>query len=556
MYDKIIKDADNMLNGYYVFDGIWDMEPCEEPVNNKNIRWDIKYNNDKEWSYEFTRMDYLYKLVIAYEQTNDKKYINHGFIIINKWYKNNKKYLYKRVGKINNRLFKNLGHRSLDISIMISNILDYISYSKENNFITENEYNKYKNSILKIIDYIIPQADSNHKSFSNWGIIENGNILYCLNKLGIRNEDVESRLLRQINNQIEYNGSHIESSPMYLVQILLVLLKNINSNCYIKDELINTVEKSLEYIISIRDLNNNIPNIGDSDLTNISDLMLMAASILRDDTYLKYINKEVSSEYLFKYKKKYKINDLKSKEELIEYKNQTIYKNKELYLLCSNIPRRVDGHKHYDYMSVLYSDFGKDILVDLGRYTYKNDKDRELLKGPRGHNVISIDNKYYNYVDSWITSEKITPQENKVDALTIKMKTIFGYDITITRYVTYLKEYGLIISDIIDDKENNTYNTYFNIGPSFDIEEDNGIRIVDKNDYLIYHNDIKDNVNINSVKYSKRYNQFEVTKQLEIKTNSKNITHYFFKTGDLIKIKYEKDCIKYTIKNKTIIVEK
>ena len=125
MYDKIIKDADNMLNGYYVFDGIWDMEPCEEPVNNKNIRWDIKYNNDKEWSYEFTRMDYLYKLVIAYEQTNDKKYINHGFIIINKWYKNNKKYLYKRVGKINNRLFKNLGHRSLDISIMISNILDY-----------------------------------------------------------------------------------------------------------------------------------------------------------------------------------------------------------------------------------------------------------------------------------------------------------------------------------------------------------------------------------------------------------------------------------------------
>ena len=207
-------------------------------------------------------------------------------------------------------------------------------------------------------------------------------------------------------------------------------------------------------------------------------------------------------------------------------------------------------------MSVLYSDFGKDILVDLGRYTYKNDKDRELLKGPRGHNVISIDNKYYNYVDSWITSEKITPQENKVDALTIKMKTIFGYDITITRYVTYLKEYGLIISDIIDDKENNTYNTYFNIGPSFDIEEDNGIRIVDKNDYLIYHNDIKDNVNINSVKYSKRYNQFEVTKQLEIKTNSKNITHYFFKTGDLIKIKYEKDCIKYTIKNKTIIVEK
>ena len=79
MYDKIIKDADNMINGSYVFDGIWDMEPCEELVNNKNIRWDIKYNNDNEWSYEFTRMDYLYKLVIAYEQTNDKNYYDRWF---------------------------------------------------------------------------------------------------------------------------------------------------------------------------------------------------------------------------------------------------------------------------------------------------------------------------------------------------------------------------------------------------------------------------------------------------------------------------------------------
>ena len=106
----IINEANQMINGYYHFDGTWDMEPCLEYIKNDNISFNITYNDDYEWSYMFTRMDYLYKFIYAYEISNDIKYINHGFKIIDKWYKVNNKYLSKIPGKLFRVLFKNNSH--------------------------------------------------------------------------------------------------------------------------------------------------------------------------------------------------------------------------------------------------------------------------------------------------------------------------------------------------------------------------------------------------------------------------------------------------------------
>lgn len=55
---SIIPDADDMLNGQYRFNGVWDMEPCSVPVKNDPIQWDMTYQGDKEWIYMFTLMDY------------------------------------------------------------------------------------------------------------------------------------------------------------------------------------------------------------------------------------------------------------------------------------------------------------------------------------------------------------------------------------------------------------------------------------------------------------------------------------------------------------------
>ena len=72
--DQILIEANEIIkHDNFVFNGIWDMEPCLIPYKNDK-KWNKVYNNDPEWTYMFNRMDYLYKLVYAYEITGNILY--------------------------------------------------------------------------------------------------------------------------------------------------------------------------------------------------------------------------------------------------------------------------------------------------------------------------------------------------------------------------------------------------------------------------------------------------------------------------------------------------
>lgn len=564
---KIIRDADNMINGKYIFDGIWDMEPCSIPIDNKDISWDIMYNGDNEWAYMFVRMDYLYKLIVATDITGKTEYLKHGLRIINKWYHDNNKHVFYELKKPYRFLFRFkkdcwLAIRTIDVAIMNSNIVDFIMYCKEYGILNEKVFFKYRRIVINNILYIAAYSDGDRKAFSNWGIIENGNIIYCLLKLDstIMYSEVMSRFIRQVNNQITHNGSQVESSPMYLVQILLVILKVLNiNNCNNREDLIAPATKGCEYIAGIRSLNNNIPNIGDSDVTNISDLMIIAAKVLNNNWFLQFADRRITVEYAVKYNiiRDVELNCYKNSTDnsIIKHRDQTVFRsdNKQSYLLCSNIPRRVDGHKHYDYLSVLYSEYGKDVLVDLGRFSYKDDEKRKISLGPSAHNVICVEgNTYYESISSWVTKQRVDCFDNVVleneEWISVKMSCVIGYsEITMKRYVTYVFDKGLIITDIVSDSKGNDYLTYFNIGISFNVETDDSfIRIYDENNSMSYYNDSGVSITLNRVMYSPKYNEeFEIN-QIMTKSNKKNLTHFILKSKERISTEYSEEFIKYS----------
>ncbi|MCP4639400.1 MAG: heparinase [bacterium] len=51
------------------------------------------------------------------------------------------------------------------------------------------------------------------------------------------------------------------------------------------------------------------------------------------------------------------------------------------------------GHWHYDKLHLSVAAFGRDILVDSGRYTYAGDRWMHYFKGSSSHNVVLIDGK-------------------------------------------------------------------------------------------------------------------------------------------------------------------
>ena len=543
----IISEAEDMLNGMYRFHGIWDMEPCPDPIENKKIRWDIRYQGDPEWTYMFTRMDYLYKFILATEISNDNKYIKHGLKIIDKWFHDNWVFLGGIRGRIVRALIKkeNLGHRSLDVAIMLSNMVDYLLYCVEHGHLHQASFARYQKKLERVITFIVSHSDGGNKSFSNWGIIENGCIVYSLLRLKSRKyyPEVCSRLIRQVDNQISSEGSQIESSPMYLVEILLILLKITNlPNCDIRNDLTRPICQGCNYIRGIRKLNNCIPNLGDSDLTDISDLMLVASHVLGQDVFLDAVSRDLDIEYAFKFSIPRNVSKaiLSHEKGLITYRHQTVYRSftDGVYLLCSNTPRVVDGHKHYDYLSVIYSEFGKDLLVDMGRFSYKNDESRRLCKGPAGHNTIHIpDHPYYEYLDSWVTREQIDCLDNIATCdkgVQVTMRCVFGYqEQEICRDVAYHPIEGLQIRDSFVNHTGDKclYETFFNIGPDFSVsQEEDAILLCDDCGHCVrYHNDSHQPVEIRQVYYSTQYNKRQPISQIVLKSDSCSVTHFFTK---------------------------
>ena len=572
----IVARADEMMCGQFRFDGVWDMEPCPEPVDNRGLDWDIRYNGDEEWAYMFTRMDWLYKLALASQETGKPDYYRYGLRIIDKWYRDNRMYLKGGVANVlRRRLHKGncLGHRTLDISILASNIADYAVWGVEHGFLSDGLLPHYRTIVTGITDYVFRNSDGEYKSFSNWGIQENGNMVYSLLRLGSDRHlpDAGSRLVRQVRNQILSDGSQIESSPMYLVEILLVLLKvmKLDGEGELRDQLIGPVTKGCEYIRSIRTLDNCIPSLGDSDHNNISDLMLIAADVLNRDDYRSVADRPLNPEYCFKYRMERtpQQGDCDNNgTEKHTFLHQTVYRSavEGFHVLCSNTPRGRSGHKHYDYLSILWSEFGKDVLVDAGRYTYRWNDQRRFNKGPQGHNTIAVpDGGFYRCVTSWATSERIDSLANRVEwadgQMSVRMQCVLGYgDVLMSRYVTYINNVGLLVTDMIQEHAGLAYKyeTYFNIGHDFVAEcADGAISIHDDEGHtLTYGNDRSLKAEIKPIQISRRYNEQEESSQMTIKTDGGIVTHSFLKSDGKVTVSYSDETIEYDLSGHHITV--
>lgn len=61
-----------------------------------------------------------------------------------------------------------------------------------------------------------------------------------------------------------------------------------------------------------------------------------------------------------------------------------------------------NGHAHIDPMSFDFVANGKPLLVDPGRFTYREGEDRISFKSPMYHNTLTVNNKFpFEYVNTW-----------------------------------------------------------------------------------------------------------------------------------------------------------
>ena len=557
----IVEEATEMLRGRYIFNNIWDMEPCLEFVENPLFRWNLRHRDDPEWTFMFTRFDFSYKFIVAYEVTGQRQYIDCGLRFIDEWEKSNTWFLSKNIGKLINKVDhgNNLAHRTLDVAILACNVSDYVEYCFNNKLIDKSQLKKYR-SVIKAIGLYLLNSDREFKTITNWGPIETGYSLYTAEKLEVNlpKEVFLARLQLQLKQQIYEDGSHVESSPMYLVEVLMPLLKCIRFLKKTDISMISEVaKKCCEYLLATATPDCCIPNIGDSDKINLSDIMIMAYYLYNDDRFLAAVNRQLSLEFIYKYKlPPLNMNFIertliRSGSESLEHQVLITDKDDEIYLLCSNIPHGPSGHKHYDYLSFILYVKGKEILIDCGRETYKDGEIRRESKSPQAHNTIAVNGtSYWKAIDAWRFEGKVeknhTSMKREDDTTTVFMTCELGdNEIKMTRVISYVKNIGIFITDFIKGNEFREYEAYFNFEPDTVLEINGNEALINKDGVLIHFYTtalkLQDSIGRCSVQYNNGVNNKRI-----ICYSKKNInTHYFLFDDILISQKYDDGMLSY-----------
>lgn len=474
-----IKTADRVCENRFLFDSPRDMERTEAEVSfGEKIDWYYKLNGDEEFMFQLNRHGYLIQLGQAYYLTGDEKYLKKFCIILNDWldtvpcdYKNNSPW------------------RSLETGMRGDKWLKALRYIDDTKYFSKEFKEKIDKSLLTHIE-LLKKAHSGFQKGSNWGVIQDGGLFH----LGVyfNDNDIVDLAIKRLNQetdlQIMADGVHWEQSSGYHNEVLLILLDVIidaeKNSISLPDEFKRKVEKMAEAALKMIKPNAHNPLFGDSDDTDIRDIMSRCALVFSraDFKYYGFDDLDYNTVWLTGYESIEKYNGIEKR--IPEFRNAYLTDSGNYILrenhtnasnyLCFHNGYTGGGHAHADKLHFDLMIKGRDVLVDAGRYTYLNNHQRRYLKSPKAHNVCLVDNKQYLVMtNQWnVKNPALVVQypyfDNEYCALIggahlgyLRSKGVF-----VERKILNIKPDIYIIIDVFKAKGFHTYQQYFHFAPT------------------------------------------------------------------------------------------
>lgn len=474
-----IQTADRVCENRFLFDSPRDLERTESEVSfGEKIDWFYKLNGDEEFMFQLNRHGYLIQLGQAYYLTGDEKYLKHFCRILNDWlytvpydYKNNSPW------------------RSLETGMRGDKWLKALRYIDGTKYFSRELKEKIDKSLFTHIE-LLKKAHSGFQKGSNWGVIQDSGLFH----IGVYFHDKDiidlavKRLNQETDLQIMADGMHWEQSSSYhneiLIMLLDVLLDADKNNISLPDEFKEKVEKTADAALKMIKPNAHNPLFGDSDDTDMRDIMSRCALVF-DRPDFKYYGFDIldyHTVWLAGYDSIEKYNKIDSQMSAftnayltdsgnyILRENQTSASN----YLCFHNGYTGGGHAHADKLHFDLMFKGREVLVDAGRYTYLNNPQRRYIKGPKAHNVCIIDNKQYLKMTSrWETKNPALAVQYPCfdnEYCTLIGGAHLGYlkskGIFIERKILHIKPDIYIIMDAFRAKGIHTYQQYFHFAPT------------------------------------------------------------------------------------------
>ncbi|EHR32345.1 heparinase II/III family protein [Helcococcus kunzii] len=512
--------CDSYLKNKIKYTDCLDMETCFVEYNFYDYKWNRTPNQDLEWTYMLNRHGFIYDLALAYKVTNQKKYLEkfkeylYDFIECNKDYKMNPE-----------------AWRPLDVGIRLLNwakAFRYVSFFDDIN-------DKERDILIESIKYQINYIKNNYirkYDLSNWGVLSlTGVAAWLVLHPDLTSDDnfkeyVFNKLKIQLDIQFYNDNIHWEQSPLYHHEVTMSFLYLYNLERLLDIQLIDYLKEKLKNIIGVTYyyINNSevLLSLNDSDNVKLSFVY---------DCYrsLKMLNDKKSNYDMSIFIGKQ--NDIDIDNKNIKYKETFfgkqsglfIQKNDTIYFSAFN-GSHGSSHGHASNGSITLDIDGINFIVDPGRYSYDEKKERIFLKSEKAHNSIYVENfDAMEIRESWGYNSVIEPLLNNFSYFKygwiLEMNWYSKNNILYRRNIIYLSEIeSYIIYDRVNGiSKNDVMKKYLQINPKINI-------ISSINHINLKHNEkilnlwfFDDEITIEDSVYSRRYNLIENNKKIVFK---------------------------------------
>ncbi|WLR49089.1 alginate lyase family protein [Halobacillus litoralis] len=422
--DEVIERARLASENTFVFTHRWDMERCETPVTFPNeIDWTFQFQDDFEWTVNLNRARFMAELGQAYWLTGEESFASHYIRLMKDWIRQNPLSEEEILESRSRHYNVKDTWRKLDSGIRICNWIKGYFCVRESEIWGEAEEELFKEA-LALHGHYLSIAYTPHDQQSNWGFLEtNGLFQIALLFPHIEGsaqwmELALERMGVMCQLQVFEDGMHNEQSPMYHHEVLHCLFETVllarKNQWSIPDIMEDTLNRMFTASLSFVKPSGYQPMTSDSDHTDIRDVLSRGA-LLNERSDLKHQGYDVLDfEGIWYYGK----NGFDVYEELeatepdfcsthLEQSGYSIMRNgwspDDHYLLFDGGHMdMIRAHGHDDFLHYDLVVHGSDMIIDPGRYTYKENEHRQYFKESFQHNTCSVDDcSISTYLDSW-----------------------------------------------------------------------------------------------------------------------------------------------------------
>ena len=401
---SIVNRAGDVMRGVFYFTKPWDMERCatpfELPANPYEIDWCVVNNDDEEWCFMLNRMDYLEDLAAAFLATGNVEYARHALDLVLAWV------------AAHPAIEPRLSTRTLDTGIRLRSWARVLPVLEFAGVLGLDSMARILRSAGDQIDYLGERYLPKYET-SNWGSIQTCAIVETVLMLaGAGNDEgcyawALERLASQLPAQVYPDGVDWELSPMYHIEVMLYVLgtRAALERCGLEvPSSIDSASRGLSRGLAMQTMPGCVIDaVGDSDRLAVNGVVALSAALLRSGE-LKYISGVETLDALDLMAYGCGVADalcgvpaVVPQQRVFDGEDSGTYAARGSWgqhagaALFLNGPLG-SGHGHSDNLHVSLWVDGLPVLVDSGRYTYREDVDmRPWLKGPYAHNGLMVD---------------------------------------------------------------------------------------------------------------------------------------------------------------------